>query len=224
VTGDSPALSSSIPLTGLILAGGRSSRFGSDKASAPLHGKPLLQWVASALEPVCESLIVVRAVGQQLPAIHAGIPLTIADDRYEAQGPLAGLVSGFPSVGTDLCFAVSCDAPLLRPELVTHLARLAPGHDIVCPYLVDDFAEPLTAVYRVSSCLPRFEQSVEHGVLRVVAAYGSLRVRRVTVAEIRRADPDLRSFMNANRPDALEQIEHLLARQWASKPAPYRPA
>ncbi len=200
------------PLTGLILAGGKSSRFGSDKASATLHGRPLLQWVASALEPVCSALVVVRAAGQRLPDIDVRIPVTIADDQYEARGPLAGLVSGFPHVATEYCFAVSCDAPLLRPELVAHLAAMAPGFDIVCPYLEEGFAEPLTAVYRASACLPAFRRSVENDVLKIVAAYDALRVRKVTASEVREADPDLRSFVNANRPEALAQIEHLLGR------------
>lgn len=209
VTGPAPHVP--IPITGLILAGGRSTRFGSDKASALLHGRPLLQWVASSLEPVCEALVVVRATGQQLPALDLQVPITIADDRYEAKGPLAGLVSGFPHIATEYCFAVSCDAPLLRPELVTHLAAMAPGFDIVCPYLQVGFAEPLTAIYRAAACLPPFRQAVENDVLKIVLAYEGLRLRKATAAEVREADPDLRSFMNANRPEALAQIEDLLA-------------
>jgi molybdenum cofactor guanylyltransferase len=203
------ATNSAAPLTGLILAGGRSTRFGSDKASAIVGGRPLLQWVASALESVSGALVIVRAAGQALPPFSVDIPVLVAEDRYEAKGPLAGLVSGFPHVATEYCFAVSCDVPLLQPALVSYLHGLAPGHDIVCPYF-GEFAEPLTAIYRPGTCLSPFERSVESGVLKIVAAYGSLDVLKVEEPALRRVDPELRSFLNANRPEALEEVERLI--------------
>ena len=57
------------PIDGLILAGGKSSRFGSDKASARLRGRPLLQWVLSAIEPVCRRIVIVKAQGQEVSFI-----------------------------------------------------------------------------------------------------------------------------------------------------------
>lgn len=196
-------------LTGLILAGGKSSRFGSDKASALLAGKPLLCWVALALAGVCEALVVVRAKGQQLPPFEAGVPTTVVDDRYEAKGPLAGLVAGFAAVSDGLVFATSCDAPLLKPELVRFLAGAAPGHDVVIPH-VDGFPQPLMAVYRPQACLPVFEGCVERDVLKITVAFKGLDVRVVREPEVRTVDPELRSFRNANRPEALEGIAALL--------------
>ncbi len=196
------------PLTGLILAGGKSTRFGSDKASAVVAGKSMLQWVLEALAAVCSQLVVVRAKGQILPTVPAAAFRTV-EDQYEAMGPLAGLVSGFPAVESELCFAASCDVPLLRPELVSWLVARAERKDIVCP-LVESRLQPLLAVYRARACLPVFQDFVARGNLKVTAAFGPLRLDAVPEAEVRAIDPDLVSFRNANRPEDAAAIEGLL--------------
>ena len=196
-------------LSAVILAGGKSSRFGSDKASALLLGRPLLQWVVSALEPVCAAFVVVRANGQVLPDITSVRPILEAEDRYDGKGPLAGLVTGFAAVQTDLAFAVSCDAPLVRPALVELLLERATDADIVCP-LVEARLQPLVSLYRVQTCLPVFRAAVEAEQLKITAAFGRLRLTIVDESSVRSVDPDLRSFRNANRPETLAEIEALL--------------
>lgn len=196
-------------LTGLILAGGKSTRFGSDKASAVVAGRPMVQWVAEALAQVCGSLVVVRAQGQQLPPIDVEAPVLVVDDRWPERGPLAGLASGFPAVRTGYCFAASCDAPMLQPGLVRFLADRAARHDIA---LVETggHLNPLAAVYRASACLLAFESAVERGELKITDAFRGLDVVIVSEEEAKVADPGLLSFWNANRPEALAEIEALL--------------
>ncbi len=196
-------------LTTVILAGGKSSRFGRDKASARLWGRTLLQWVVSALEPVSDQFVIVKAVGQELPLVGSGKPWSAADDLYEGRGPLAGLVTGFAAADTDLAFAISCDAPLVRPELVHLLIANAEASDIVCP-LVEAHLQPLVALYRVEACLPVFREAVEANRLKITTAFGPLRMKVVDEGEVRSVDPDLRSFRNANRPETLAEIEALL--------------
>jgi len=204
-------------LTGLILAGGKSTRFGSDKASAELGGRPMLQWVATALAPACDEIVIVRAAGQVLPAIEVAIPSTVVDDLWEAKGPLAGLASGLPAVTTEYCFATSCDAPLLQPGAVRHLARRAAGHDIVCVD-VDGYRNPLVAVYRPEACTGPFRRAVERDVLKITAAFDGLDVLVVGEDEIRLVDPELLSFRNANRREALAEIERYVRAHPARRP------
>ncbi len=196
-------------LTTVILAGGKSSRFGSDKAAAILRGRTLLQWVVSALEPICDRFVIVTAVGQEFPLLESERPWSAAHDRYEGKGPLAGLVTGFAAVETDLAFAISCDAPLVRPELVQLLMGSAGAADVVCP-LVEMHLQPLVALYRVETCLPVFREAVEADRLKITAAFGPLRTRVVDETAVRAVDPDLRSFRNVNRPETLAEIEALL--------------
>ena len=199
-------------ITGVILAGGKSTRFGSDKAAALLLGRPMLQWSVSALGAVCDELVVVVAKDQVLPAFDAPVPVKVSVDAVEGLGPLAGLVTGLSAVTTQLCFAVSCDAPLIRPELISALASLAPDYDVVCPY-VGGFIQPLAAVYRPATCVSVFAQFVERGLLKVTAAFGPLRTKVVREDELSRVDPGLESFLNANRPEMLDELAAIASRR-----------
>ncbi|GIW17776.1 MAG: putative molybdenum cofactor guanylyltransferase [Tepidiforma sp.] len=197
----------------VILAGGRSTRFGRDKASAPLRGRPLLQWVAGSVAPAADRIVIVRAPGQPLPAIDVPLPVEVVEDELPGLGPLAGLAAGFAAVESDLAFACSCDAPLIAPALVARLAAIAreTAADVVRP-LVGGFPQPLVAVYRPAACLSAFRRALETGAggLRIVAACEGLRVIEPGEADLRPFDPGLRSFLNANTPERLAEIDRLL--------------
>ena len=196
-------------LDGVVLAGGKSSRFGSDKASALLRGRPLLQWVVSALDQVCGRIVIVRAAGQVLPPITSTAEIVVVEDHQEGMGPVAGLVAGLEAVRAPLCFVTACDVPLLQPALVTFLARRAANHDVVCPF-VDGFHQPLGSIYRPRHCLPLFQSLVDQEKLRIVPGYTELDTIIVSEDDVRAADPRLLSFKNANRPERLAEIEALL--------------
>ncbi|GIW13143.1 MAG: putative molybdenum cofactor guanylyltransferase [Tepidiforma sp.] len=197
----------------IILAGGRSTRFGRDKASAPLRGRPLLQWVADAVAPAVDRLIIVHAPGQALPAIDAPLPLDFAADETPGLGPLAGLAAGFAVSSAGLAFACSCDAPLIAAALVSRLAAIAreTGADVVRPR-IGGFPQPLVAVYRPASCLAPFRAALaaRSGGLRIVAACEGLRVVEPSDADLAPFDPGFRSFLNANTPERLAEIDRLL--------------
>ena len=202
---------------GVILAGGLSSRFGSDKASALLRGKPLLAWVAAALAEVCPRLVVVVARGQQLPPLEAPLAIEVVIDRYDRMGPLAGMTTAFEHLGSGVAFVAACDVPLLQSELVAGLLCLADRHDVVCPK-TGDALQPLVAAYRAETCLPVFRRRVEEGRLKVIDAFEELDVRYVADAELVEFDPNLRSFLNANQPEGLAPLEAELAGEVGPRP------
>ncbi|WP_322818205.1 molybdenum cofactor guanylyltransferase [Tepidiforma sp.] len=197
----------------IILAGGRSTRFGGDKASAPLRGRPLLQWVVDAVAPAVERIVIVHAPGQRLPDLRAPVPLTPVPDETPGLGPLAGLATGFAHTHAELAFACSCDAPLVSAALVSLLASIArqTGADVVRPF-VGGFPQPLVAIYRPATCLEPFRRALRTPTtnLRIVAACEELRVIEPAEPMLLAADPQLRSFLNANTPERLAEIERLL--------------
>jgi molybdenum cofactor guanylyltransferase len=134
----------------IILAGGRSSRFGRDKASEPLLGRTLLQHAVDRVAPLVQELIVVRAAGQQLPSIESLLAVRIVDDAYPGAGPLGGIYTGLSAATAERCLAVACDMPLLSAPLLRELQRRAMGCDIVMPVL--EYPEPLHALYS-GACL-----------------------------------------------------------------------
>lgn len=196
-------------VTGIIVAGGLSRRFGSDKASASLRGRPLLQWVRDALAPAVDEIVIVTAAGQTLPPMHPAIPATVVEDREPERGPLAGLAAGFAVAASPVCFATSCDAPLLRTTVVERIIGALGDHDAVLPE-VGGFQQPLTAVYRREPCLAAAEAALASGANKVIDAFAALDVLALGEDRLTRADPDLRSFRNANTPDELAAIAALL--------------
>ena len=208
------------PVTGVIVAGGKSRRFGSDKASATLRGRPLLQWVRDVLAPVVDEIVIVTAAGQSLPAMHPAIPVAAVEDREPERGPLGGIAAGLAAASSPVCFAASCDAPLLLPAVVERIVDALDDHDAVLPE-VGGFHQPLAAAYRRETCLAAAEAALAAGVNRITDAFARLDILRLGEDRLLHADPDLRSFRNANTPEALAAIAALL--ESPPPPAPRHP-
>ena len=195
-------------VTGIILAGGGSSRLRRDKASEAVNGRPLLQWVADRLEQAAAEIVVVRAAGQRLPSIETRKPLKTAEDILPGRGPLAGIHSGLQSASQDLAIAVGCDMPLLCVPLLRRLCELAEGYDVVMPTR-EGQPQPLHAVYR-RSCVEAIESELRAGRLKVISFLGAVRVRYVGDDEWARYDGEGLSFFNVNREEDLQRAALLL--------------
>lgn len=111
-------------LTGLVLAGGRSSRFGRDKSRLRLDGVPLARRVADALTPCCAEVLL--STGR--PAADAGAGWTAVPDNFPDAGPLAGIEAGLARARTAHLLAAPCDMPLLTTAALQELlAQARPG-------------------------------------------------------------------------------------------------
>lgn len=110
---------------GLILAGGRSRRFGGAKADARLGGVPLAQWVRDRLRSQATEILV--SANERPPSALSGLT-TIADDMPDFRGPLAGILAGLEWIKVNRpdnsrCVSVAVDAPFIPRDLVRRLAR-----------------------------------------------------------------------------------------------------
>src|SRR6516164_643504 len=104
---------------GIVLAGGRSSRMGSPKAALEWHGSTLLRRVTGiAARAVDGPVVVVRAPGQELPALEGAVE--VVEDAREGRGPLQGLAAGLAAVRdrAGVAYLSSTDLPLLHPAFV----------------------------------------------------------------------------------------------------------
>lgn len=196
-------------VTGIVLAGGRSRRMGRPKALLPFGDTTLLGRVVRRVAEVCPRVLVVvrdpavlsgeddRAV---LPAgRHAGPPAgEVVVDRFPGLGPLSGLHAGLLATETPTAVCVACDLPLVKPALLRLLADLAAGHDAAVP-VVGGRPQPVCAAYHRSVADAAAEVLAQGGgAMRDLLA--RLRVRLVEEADLRRADPDLGSFLDVNTP------------------------
>ncbi len=181
----------------VVLCGGLSTRMGRPKALLPFGPEALLTRVARACAEACGEIVVVAAGGQELPALPAGA--TVVRDGMAEQGPLEGLAAGLAAARAPAAFCTSCDVPFLRGAYVSRMFD-ALGDAASSQAVVEGMAQPLLAVYR-TSLAEKAARLVREGRRRVIFLTEGEEVSLVREAEVREADPGLRSFRNLNTPE-----------------------
>src|SRR5207248_10848899 len=135
------ALNNPASATAIVLAGGRSSRMGTSKALLLFENQPLIVHVVATLRHLFSDVVVVTALGQELPSL----PATLVCDEVAYQGPVGGIYYGLMATRGDAAFVTSCDSVFLNLDLISHLVSQIPEHDVVVPHWQGRF-QPLHAV------------------------------------------------------------------------------
>jgi molybdenum cofactor guanylyltransferase len=151
-------------VVGLVLAGGRSVRFGGEKAVALLDGRPLLEWAADRLRSVCAQVAINVRAGSEAEAVAQARGLaTLYDEAGDALGPLAGVKVGLiwaQAQGARLLAVSPCDAPLLPDDLYVRLLAHAVGGPAMAE--TRDGRQPLCAIWPVTA-LPDVRAALHGG-------------------------------------------------------------
>lgn len=177
----------------LVLAGGNSRRMGRDKASLPAGNVILVEHIAGRLAPTVDEVLISVAK----PGTTFSVGRTVAD-QLPGLGPLGGMHAGFREARNPLVWVVACDLPDVEPSLGRLLQRSASGADAAVPKLGDRL-EGLCAVYR-PAVGGAIEALVGRGERSVRALLDTVGVHVLSEDELRRVDPELRSFRNLNTP------------------------
>jgi len=193
-------------ITAIILAGGGSSRFGQVKALETMGDKSLIKWVVDSLTPLSQEIFIVVAQGKDL--FYSSPMVKVIEDIYPGKGPLGGIYSGLTASSSPRAIVVGCDMPFLNSALLSYMAGLSPGFDIVVPR-IGEILEPLCAVYS-QNCLTSIRSLLECGDLTVRRLFGMLKVRYVEEKELKIFDPECSSFFNVNTQTALEEARSKL--------------
>jgi len=180
---------------GWILAGGRSSRMGTDKALIEIEGRPLALRIADELAKSCGS---VSLVGD--PALYGTLGLPVVRDTFPGQGPLAGIEAALGASALEWNLIVACDMPAL--DSVTIETLFAGFADCSVPEYADGRLEPLCAVYR-RRCHAAIRTAIESGVRKVTDALQYLRDEGFAIRYVRVANRA--PFANLNTPDEMRR-------------------
>jgi len=192
-------------VTGVILAGGRSSRMGSNKAFLPYRGGLFIEAIHRQMSAIFPEMLLITNTPEQ----YDFLPCRKAGDIFPDMGALAGLHSGLYHSTTEHIFAVACDMPYLDDRLIRYLAGHRHHGDVVIPE-GEVGLEPLHAVY-AKGCLPHMEASLRANRRRIVSFFDKVDIVTVPRSITAAFDPELRSFSNINTPDdyyALRGAEH----------------
>jgi molybdopterin-guanine dinucleotide biosynthesis protein A len=186
-------------VAGVILAGGKSSRYGRNKALETIEGVRLIERVVRILEVTFAHLVIVT----NTPQDYSYLGLTMVEDRIKGLGPIGGIHTGLESIEEDAAFFAACDMPFLNRALIHHMLDSMHDFDAVIPRLGWRM-QTLHALYH-KRCLPYIRELIERGEYQVFRFFPKVHIRYVDEEEIRAFDPDLRSFFNVNRPEELQE-------------------
>ncbi|MFN3533988.1 MAG: molybdenum cofactor guanylyltransferase [Desulfatiglandales bacterium] len=189
-------------LVGVILAGGKSTRFGNNKALQMVDTKPLIEKVYERLKGIFEEILVVT----NRPESYSFLDCEIIKDRIEGVGPLGGIYTGLKHIYPSPGFFLPCDMPMLKEEVILYMCGLYNnGVDILVPKVGPTYFEPLHAIYS-PRCVTKIDDLLEQKIFKIYYLFQKTKVKYIDASEIRRLDPKLSCFTNINTKEDFEKF------------------
>jgi molybdopterin-guanine dinucleotide biosynthesis protein A len=185
----------------IVLAGGRSIRFGRDKLAEPVDGRPLLEYAIGAVAAYADEVLVVAA-----PAVDVALPggAFLVHDSIAHEGPLVGLLAGLRAARGPLAIVVGGDMPtLVGPVLELLLAGLGDAQVDAVVLEHDGRPRPLPMAVRVAVALAAAARLTDTGERRLRALTIAMPTRVIPEAAWRAIDPDARTVRDVDVPDDL---------------------
>ena len=142
--------------TGIILAGGKSSRMGQNKALMLLNGKRIIEYVYEIFQSFCDEII----ISTNTPEEYNFLKSKKQSDFYKNIGPIAGLHAGLRASSNEINFITSCDTPFVSRELFLFLHENRENYDIITPAHYG-ITEPIIGMFRKKTFL-NFEKAIEN--------------------------------------------------------------
>ena len=220
-----------LPVTGVILAGGKSRRMGENKALMQLGDDSLIGHVIRRLSLVTTELLLIT----NSPAEYAHLGVPMHGDVIPGTGALGGIYTGVMYASHDAVLCVACDSPFLEPNLLIYLASVLEEYDAVIPYTYSSKQTPfcrnkgigvtnpaygdntqttlqtLCAAYS-KRCLPIIAAMLEESELRVHALAKRAQIQRVSPEVWQAFDAEGMSFFNINTLEDFEKAKILTSK------------
>jgi len=194
-----------------VLAGGKSSRMGFNKAFIEFGGRRLIEATVDCLAGLFPEVLI---IANDLD-LYAYLGAKVIPDLIPNAGSLGGIYTGLSAAAHPKCFFVACDMPFLNADLIGLLVSEAEGWDVVVPRVAGEL-QPMHAVY-ARSCLPFIKEAIDVGMLKIARFFPKVKVKTIEEPALRAVDPYLLGFMNVNTPLELEEAEAI--RRQRSSPA-----
>jgi molybdopterin-guanine dinucleotide biosynthesis protein A len=194
-------------LTCAILAGGRSTRLGRDKAFERIEGGRLIDREVSVLSHLSRDIYIITTPEKKTLFPVPEFKQKIFLDIYPGKGVLAAIYTGLKYSATPYVLFVGCDMPFLSLDLLGFMVDQARSncYDAIVPRL-GNMTEPLHAIYS-TACLPVIYDLVKSDRLKMSDLFNCIKTRYICETEIDRLDPQHLSFFNINTKDDLRRAE-----------------
>ncbi|GGF92193.1 molybdenum cofactor guanylyltransferase [Paenibacillus abyssi] len=191
-----------LPIHGLIIAGGNSTRMGSDKALLPIGGRPLLAHMVTGLHRLCQSVTISAGSEERIELYRKRLAecdtegwqdVSFASDVYPGCGPLAGLQAGLAQMPEGYAFIIACDMPQISKSLLKRMLERADGEVDA----VHAAGQPFHALVHTRAAAAA-GQLLEQGDYRFMRLMSQLK----TVTVEPRTEAESQAFENLNTPEA----------------------
>lgn len=193
-------------VSAIVLAGGRSSRFGRDKLAEPIGGRPLLLHAIEAVRQVASEVLVVVApdAAPPGPPVLTTPGVIVVRDATPFQGPLAGLLAGLEATHERAVLVVGGDMPDLLREVIELLLHELDDPRVEAVVLEHDGrARPLPMALRRDPALAAATRLIAGGERRLRALANALSTTAIAEATWRALDPEARTVRDIDTPDDL---------------------
>ena len=162
-------------ITGIVLAGGKSSRMGRDKSKMILNGKTLIEYSIDALKPICDKVVI---SSNNNTYDYTGCE--VWPDELPDGSPMIGIYSCLKRSSTEYNIIFSCDMPLISTSLLGYLLSYSNDFDITVPIHGNNLVEPLCGIYK-RNCLPVLKSFIDKGNYRLNECIRSVSHRLVAI-------------------------------------------
>jgi molybdopterin-guanine dinucleotide biosynthesis protein A len=185
--------------TGIILAGGKSSRMGMDKGFCAINGKPMVQYAIEVLEQVCDSLI----ISSNNPDYELfGFP--VIPDLIKDIGPMGGIYTGLMQSETKYNFFLSCDMPMVSVGVIRHILEYKQNYDAVVP-IWKNYPEPMCAYYH-KRIIDKIDKLIQQGIYKTQVIISEVNAMTIEITENLPFYND-QLFANVNCQTDLEELQ-----------------
>lgn len=188
-------------ITGIILAGGKSSRMGSDKGIVNLNGKKFVEHILEALLPNVNEVMIIANNDN-----YNYLGYKVINDKIKDCGPLGGIYTGLMDSKTENNIVVSCDIPFINSNLVKYIIENTSNADITVPIYKGNI-EPLCAVYTKRTS-DQIYNLIMNKDLKIQNIFKYFITKELYITKIQKFYTD-KLFVNINTPEELKQQKEL---------------
>ncbi|HEX7364013.1 MAG TPA: molybdenum cofactor guanylyltransferase [Dehalococcoidia bacterium] len=199
-----------VPVSGIVLAGGKSLRLGRVKALERINNQLLIERTIERISPPARPVLVVTSQEQFDLIVASHLKVKVVLDLFPGKGALGGIYTGLECADSFYSLIVGCDMPFLNRSLLRYITRCATGFDAVVPKM-RNMLEPLHAVYS-KNCLPLIRKMMEEDRLEILQLFDMVNTRYLGEEELVKIDSEGLSFFNINTMADLRKARQLARR------------
>ncbi|OHC03705.1 MAG: hypothetical protein A3H23_02840 [Planctomycetes bacterium RIFCSPLOWO2_12_FULL_40_19] len=189
-------------MTAVILAGGKSSRMGSNKAFLKLKGKTFIERQINLLREMFDEIF----ISANTPSEYEYLNLPVFKDIYPDKGPLCGIYTSLINSSSLYTFMLACDMPFVEIGLIKYLKGFTREYDVVVPKS-ERGLEPLHAFYS-KNCIDPIKKELDSNNLRIISFFPHVKVNVVELDNLTTSDSFKNSIKNLNTRDEYEVVKN----------------